>query len=53
MEDFVEKLDVEEPPKIKYSSHILEKRKYLTNLIKTRNYKEAETIKNTLKEMEA
>ena len=37
---------------MKYSSHILEKRKYLSNMIKIRNYKEAENIKNTLKDME-
>ena len=40
---------MEEPPKVKYSSHILEKRKYLSNLIKTRNYKAAEEVKNTLR----
>ena len=41
MEAFIDKVDQEEPPKIKYSSHVLEKRKYLSSLIKTRNYKAA------------
>lgn len=46
-------MKMEEPPKVKYSSHVLEKRNYLSNLIKARNYKEAEIVKNTLKDMEA
>lgn len=41
----------EEPPRIKFSSHVLEKRNYLANLIKARNYKEAEIVKNSLKDM--
>lgn len=53
MEDFIDKLDHQEPPKIKYSSYILEKRKYLSNLIKIRNYKDAENVKNLLKDLEA
>jgi hypothetical protein len=32
---------------------VLEKRNYLSNLIKARNYKEAEIVKHSLKEMEA
>lgn len=53
MDEFIEKLQHEEPPKVKYSSHILERRKYLSNLIKVRNYKEAEVIKLKLKDLEA
>ncbi len=52
MDQFISRLEIEELPKVKYSSHILDKRKYLSNLIKIRNYKEAETIKNSLKQME-
>jgi hypothetical protein len=40
-EEFTIKLRMEEPPKVKYSSHVLEKRNHLANLIKARNYKEA------------
>ena len=53
MDQFIEKLAHQQPPKVKYSSHLLEKRKYLSNLIKIRNYKEAQNIKNVLKDMEA
>lgn len=38
-DDLIEILKNEEPPRIKYSSHVLEKRNYLANLIKSRNYK--------------
>ena len=31
----------------------MEKRRYLSNLIKIRSYKDAENVKNLLKEMEA
>lgn len=43
----------EDVPKVKFSSQVLEKRSYLANLIKSRQYKEAELVKNTLKDMEA
>ena len=33
---------------MKYSSQVLELRKYLTNLIKVKDYKEAEIVKNKL-----
>lgn len=49
----VSHMNAETIPKIKFSSHVLEKRNYLANLIKARNYREAEVVKNTLKEMEA
>jgi protein-arginine kinase activator protein McsA len=49
---FVENLSESQSHRVKYSSFILEKRKYLSNLIKTRNYKEAELVKNQLREME-
>jgi protein-arginine kinase activator protein McsA len=51
-EELIERMANEEVPKIKFSSRVLEKRNYLTNLIKSRHYREAEVVKNTLKEME-
>lgn len=33
---------------MKYSSEVLDLRKYLRNLIKVKNYKEAEIVKNKL-----
>jgi hypothetical protein len=52
-EELIERMANEEVPRIKFSSHVLEKRNHLTNLIKSRHYREAEVVKNTLKEMEA
>lgn len=47
-----EKLMAEAPPRIKFSSRVLEMRRYLSSLIKIKNYKEAENVKNSLDEQE-
>lgn len=39
LEEVALRMRSEEAPKVKYSSHVLEKRNYLANLIKTRNYR--------------
>lgn len=49
---FLNQLNEESVPKIKFSSKALEMKKYLTNLIKSRNYKEAENIKTQLRDLE-
>lgn len=45
MENYISNIKHQPPTKIKYSSKILEKRKYLSSLIKVRNYKVAEEVK--------
>ena len=45
-------MDKEKAPRIKYSPHILEMRKYLRSLIKVKNYKEAEITKINLENKE-
>ena len=53
LEEAGAKMRREEAPRVKYSSHVLEKRNYLANLIKARNYREAEAVKSSLREIEA
>lgn len=52
-EEALARMAAEIAPKVKFSSHVLERRNYLSNLIKARSYKEAEVVKNALREMEA
>lgn len=52
-EEALARMTAEIAPKVKFSSHVLERRNYLSNLIKARSYKEAEVVKNALREMEA
>ena len=47
-----ERLLTEKIPTIKYSSQVLELRRYLRSLIKIKNYKEAEIVKNNLETKE-
>jgi hypothetical protein len=49
-EQFVQRVGKEETPSVKYSSAILEQRRYLANLIRARNYREAENVKQQLSE---
>lgn len=51
LEEAAARMRGEEAPRVKYSSHVLEKRNYLANLIKARNYREAEVVKSSLREL--
>ena len=50
--EFQAKLDLEEPPKIKFSSSVLKMRTHLDNLIKCRSYLEADYISQQLVALE-
>lgn len=52
LQNFTERAIAEEPPKVKFSSYVLTLRKNLENLIKIRDYKEAEATRNTLEQAE-
>lgn len=52
LQEFTERAITEEPPKVRFSSHVLTLRKNLENLIKIRDYKEAELTRNSLEETE-
>ena len=52
LQEINNKLAEEQPPRIKYSTQVLNMRNNLKNLIKARSYKEAETVKSNLEKKE-
>ena len=48
----VKKLEEQEPAKMKYSSEVLSLRKYLSSLVKIKDYKKAEQVKNRIEVLE-